>query len=87
MHNKMSATGILAHLIYILESNLSELTSAEQIDEYTMGSWEACIECLEAIGCWTRAKDFGLNYNPEIKYTLEAAQCCCPSTRTPRRKK
>ena len=87
MHNKMSATGVLSHLIYVLESNLSELTSSERIDEYTMGSWEACIECLEAISCWTRAKDFGLNYNPEIKFNLETAQCRCPSTRTPRRKK
>ncbi|MDE6667717.1 MAG: hypothetical protein K2K38_05160 [Clostridia bacterium] len=86
MHNKMSATGVLAHLIYILESNLSELTSSAHKDDYIMGSWEACIECLEIIGCWTQAKDYGLNYNPEIKFNMETAQCCCPST-TLRRKK
>ena len=87
MHNKMSATGVLSHLIYILESNLSELTSTEHKTEYVMGSWEACIECLEIIGNWARAKDYGLNYNPEIKFNMETAQCCCPSTKLLRRKK
>lgn len=70
MHNKMSATGVLAYLIYILEANLSELISVKHKDGYTIGSWEACIECLEIIGCWTRAKDYGLNYNPEIKFNI-----------------
>ena len=70
MHNKMSAAGVLAHLIYILEANLSELTSAEHKSEYMIGSWEACIECLEIIGCWTRAKNHGLNYNPETKFNI-----------------
>ncbi|MBD5583490.1 MAG: hypothetical protein HDQ88_00160 [Clostridia bacterium] len=69
MNNKMSATKVLAYLIYVLESNLSELISAEQ-NEYITGSWEACIECLEVIGCWTKAKDYGLDYNPEIKYNI-----------------
>ena len=87
MHNKMSATGVLAHLIYILETNLSELTSTEHKNDYILGSWEACIECLEIIGCWTRAKDYGLNYNPEIKFNLETAQCFCMPTKTLRRKK
>ena len=87
MHNKMSATGVLAHLIYILESNLSELTSIEHKTDYILGSWEACIECLEIIGCWTQAKDYGLNYNPEVKYNMETAQCCCPPKKPPRRKK
>lgn len=86
MHSKMSATGILAHLIYTLESNLSELTSAGHKDDYIMGSWEACIECLEIIGCWTQAKDYGLNYNPEIKYNMETARNRCTPT-TPRRQK
>ena len=66
----MSATGVLAHLIYILESNLSELSSAEHKNDYILGSWEACIECLEIIGNWVRAKDYGLNYNPEIKFNI-----------------
>ena len=49
MNNKMSATGVLAYLIYILEMNLSELISSETKNDYIMGSWEACIECLEII--------------------------------------
>ena len=70
MHNKMSATGVLAHLIYILESNLSELTSAKHKTDYTMGSWEACIECLEIIGRWSQAKAHGLEYDPEPKFNI-----------------
>lgn len=90
MQNKMSATGVLAYLIYILEMNLSELTSAEHTNGYIEGSWEASIECLEIIGRWSRAKDYGLNYNPEIKYKLfnrEAAPCFCPPAKPSRRKK
>lgn len=68
MHNGLSATGVLAQLIYILESNLSELVSIEEKDKYVMGSWDASIECLEIIGRWSRAKDYGLDYNPEIKF-------------------
>ena len=70
MNNKMSATGVLAHLIYVLESNLSELTSAKHKTDFIEGSWEACIECLEIISCWTKAKDYGLNYNPEVKFNM-----------------
>lgn len=70
MHNGLSATGVLANLIYILESNLSELSSVRHKDGYVLGSWEASIECLEIIGRWSRAKDYGLNYNPETKYDI-----------------
>ena len=70
MHNKMNAEKILAHLIYILENNLEELTSAKPRSEYVIGSWEANIECLEIIGGWSRAKNYGLDYNPEVKYNI-----------------
>ena len=70
MHNKMNAAGVLAQLISVLESNLSELTSVKYKDDYTLGSWEARIECLEIIGCWSRAKNYGLDYNPEVKYNI-----------------
>lgn len=67
----MSATGVLSYLIYILETNLSELASAKNKNGYVMGSWETSIECLEIIGeYWKRAKDFGLNYDPETRYTI-----------------
>ena len=57
-------------------------------NDYIMGSWEACIECLEIIGCWTRAKDFGLNYNPEIKYNInrKPARRFCTPEKAPRQK-
>ena len=70
MHNKLTATGVLSYLIYILETNLSDLVSAKHKNDFIMGSWEACIECLEIIGRWSRAKDYGLDYNPEIKYNI-----------------
>ncbi len=70
MDNKKTATEVLAYLIFVMESNLSELISAEHKNEYIMGSWEACIECLEIIGHWSQAKEFGLNYNPEIKFNI-----------------
>lgn len=86
--DKMSATGVLAYLICILEMNLTELASAGQKSEYIEGSWEACIECLEIIGRWTKAKDYGLTYDPEIKYKLfnrDTARCFCAPPKTPRR--
>ena len=70
MQKQMSATEVLAYLIYILETNLSELISAENKNEFVMGSWEASIECLEIIRFWSRAKDYGLTYNPETKYNI-----------------
>ena len=70
MHVKNNADRILAHLIYILENNLAELTSAKPRSEYVIGSWEANIECLEIIGCWSRAKNYGLDYNPEVKFNI-----------------
>lgn len=90
MNKKLSAKVVLEQLICILEMNLSELAAVKYKDDYTIGSWEACIECLEIIGCWTRAKDYGLTYNPELKFKLynsEAARCFCPPTKTPRRPK
>ena len=70
MHNKLSATGVLAYLIRILETNLEELLSAEHKNEFVVGEWNAYIECLEVIGYWTRAKEYGLNYNPEVKFNI-----------------
>ena len=70
MHNKKNAAEILTQLISVLESNLSELTSVKYKDDYTLGSWEASIDCLEIIGCWSRAKYHGLDYNPEVKYNI-----------------
>ena len=90
MHKKKSATEVLKYLIYILEANLAELSAVKHKDAYTLGSWEANIECIEVIKCWTRAKAYGLDYDPETKYVLfnrETAQCLCPPTKKPRRKK
>lgn len=70
MHNKKSGAEVLKQLIYVLESNLNELTSVKNKDDYTLGSWEANIECLEIIARWARAKNYGLDYNPEIKYNI-----------------
>lgn len=72
MKNNMSATEVLEYLIRLLETNLSELASAEHKNRYVLGSWEACVECLEIISFWERAKEYDLNYDPEIKFKM----CC-----------
>ena len=71
MPDNMSATQVLTYLISVLELNLSELVSAEQKSDYVLGSWEMGVECLEVISSWERAKEYGLNYNPEIKYNIK----------------
>ena len=70
MKNNMSATEVLTYLISLLEINLSELATAEHKNEYILGSWETSVECLEIISFWERAKEYGLNYNPEIKFKI-----------------
>ena len=71
MPDNMSATQVLTYLISVLELNLSELVCAEQKNDYVLGSWEANVECLEVISSWERAKEYGLNYNPEVKYNIK----------------
>ena len=70
MQNDMSATQVLTYLISLLEMNLSELVSAEHKNDYVLGSWETSVECLEVISSWERAKEYGLDYNPEIKFNI-----------------
>ena len=70
MQNNMSATEVLTYLISLLEINLSELASAKHKNDYVLGSWEANVECLEVISSWERAKEYGLDYNPEIKFNI-----------------
>ena len=70
MQNKMSANEVLSQLIAILEWNLAEMISNKYKNEYTIGSWEASIECLEIIARWSKAKHHGLDYNPEVKFNI-----------------
>ena len=70
MQHKMSATEVLTYLISLLEINLSELVTAEHKNEYVLGSWETSVECLEIISFWEQAKEYGLDYNPEIKFNI-----------------
>lgn len=70
MQKELTAQQVLANLIKILENNLTELLEAEFKNEYVVGEWYAYIECLEAILYWKKAKKFGLDYNPEIKYNI-----------------
>lgn len=70
MHNNLSAEQVLANLIETLETNLADLLGTEFKNEFVVGEWYAYIECLEAIFCWKKAKEFGLDYNPESKYKI-----------------
>ena len=69
MYKILNAEQVLAYLIRIIENGLTELSEAEPT-EFVIGEWYAYVECLEIICCWQKAKEYGLDYNPELKYAL-----------------
>ena len=68
--DNLTAEQVLAYLINILETNLTELKETKFKNEFIVGEWYAYIECLEIIEHWKKAKKFGLDYNPETKYNI-----------------
>ncbi|MDE6598290.1 MAG: hypothetical protein K2K60_06595 [Clostridia bacterium] len=70
MQNKLTAEQVLAYLIETIETNLAELRGADFKNEYIVGEWYAYIECLEVLFYWKKAKKFGLDYNPELKFNI-----------------
>lgn len=70
MHNNLTDEQLIAYLIEALETNLNELTAEEFKNEFVVGEWYAYIECLEIISNWKKAKKFGLDYDPELKYKI-----------------
>lgn len=70
MDNNLTAEEVLEYLIETLETDLAELLDAKFKNEFIVGEWHAYIECLEIIFNWKKAKQFGLNYNPELKYKI-----------------
>lgn len=70
MSDNLTAEKVLASLIKTLETSLDELQNVEFKNEFVVGEWYAYIECLEAIFNWNKAKKFGLDYNPELKYKI-----------------
>ena len=70
MNYSLTAEQVLAHLIKTIETNLGELLDVEFKNEYVVGEWYAYIECLEVILYWKKAKEFGLDYNPELRYNI-----------------
>lgn len=70
MSDKLTAEQVLAYLIKTIETNLYELLGTEFKNEYIVGEWYAYVECLEVILCWKKAKKFGLDYNPELKFNI-----------------
>jgi len=71
MYYNLTAEQVLAYLIEIIETDLSELLDAEFKDEFIVGEWHAYVECLEIIFHWKKAKQRGVNYNPELRYKLD----------------
>lgn len=69
MHN-LDAEQVLEYLIETLETDLTELLDVEHKNDFIVGEWHAYVECLEVIFFWKKAKRFGLNYNPELKYKI-----------------
>ncbi len=70
MHNNLTAEQVLTYLIETLETNLTDLLGEEYKNEFVVGEWYAYIECLEVISCWKKAKESGLDYNPELKFKI-----------------
>lgn len=70
MYHDLTAEQVLAYLIETLETDLAELLDAEHKNDFIVGEWHAYIECLEVLLSWKKAKQFGLNYNPELKYKI-----------------
>ncbi len=70
MNYNLTAEQVLAHLIETLETDLAELLEAKFKTDFIVGEWHAYIECLEVLLYWKKAKEFGLNYNPESKYKI-----------------
>lgn len=70
MDNNLNAEQALKYLIDTIETNLKELLEIEFKNEFVVGEWYAYIECLEIIAYWKKAKKFGLNYKPEIKFNI-----------------
>jgi len=70
MNYNLTAEQALKLLIEIIETDLDELRSAEDKNEFIVGEWYAYIECLELVAHFKKAQEFGLNYDPEVKYKL-----------------
>ncbi len=70
MSHNLTAEKVLKGLIEVLETSLNEIHDAQYKNEFVVGEWYAYIECLEAIFTWKKAKKFGLDYDPELKYKI-----------------
>ena len=70
MLKNLNAEQVLENLIATIETSLDELNDAEIKNQFIIGQLYAYIECLEAICYWKKAKKFGLNYDPELKYKI-----------------
>ncbi len=70
MHNDLTAEQVLASLIDTLEISLTEILHMDFKNEFVVGEWYAYIECLEVVFNWKKAKKFGLDYNPELKFKI-----------------
>ncbi len=67
---RKTADDILVYLIELLTLCLDELQGCSKKDEFTYGEKTAYVECLEVIQRWSRAKEFGLNYDIEKRYPI-----------------
>lgn len=67
-----NAKETLIMLIDLLVCYLEELAEFNYCEEelFQYGEKTAYVECLEAIQCWDKAKEHGLNFEIEKKYPL-----------------
>jgi len=70
MNYNLTAEQALKLLIEIIETDLDELRNADSKSDFIVGEWYAYIECLELVAHCKKAQEFGLNYDPEVRYKL-----------------
>ena len=65
----MSASELLIYMIRYIENSIEE-TGSERGNEFVEGERTAYVECLEILSFWRRAKEHGLDYEIEKRFTL-----------------
>ena len=66
----MNSFDMLIYLKELLILSLDELNDSDPDDQFCCGERIAFVECLESLQLWESAKQMGLNFNVEERYTL-----------------
>ncbi len=70
LQNTLTAEQVLARMIETIETNLNEILKMQFKNEFVVGEWYGYVECLEVLRYWKKAKERGLDYDPEKKFGI-----------------